>query len=86
MKKITAFIGSARRKGTYLAIQEFEKNLKKFDDIVFEYVFLNEYKLEFCSGCKLCFDKGEQFCPHNDDRDLLITKLGSSLFRVGSKV
>jgi hypothetical protein len=29
MKKITAFIGSARKKATYQAIQEFEKNLKQ---------------------------------------------------------
>ncbi|MBP8717472.1 MAG: flavodoxin family protein [Candidatus Atribacteria bacterium] len=75
MKKITAFIGSARKKGTYLAVQEFEKNLKKYGDIDFEYVFLSDYNLEFCSGCKLCFDKGEQFCPYNDDRNVLIAKL-----------
>jgi len=78
MKKITALIGSARKKGTYLAVQEFEKNLKKFGDIAFEYVFLNDYNLEFCSGCKLCFDKGEQFCPYNDDRNVLIAKLEES--------
>jgi len=63
MKKITAFIGSARKKGTYLAVQEFEKNLKKYRDIDFEYVFLNDYNLEFCSGCKLCFDKVSNSVP-----------------------
>jgi multimeric flavodoxin WrbA len=36
---------------------------------------LSDYNLKFCSGCKLCFDKGEQFCPHNDDRDAIIAKL-----------
>ncbi|NLZ52444.1 MAG: flavodoxin family protein [Thermoanaerobacteraceae bacterium] len=78
MKKITAFIGSARKKGTYLAVQEFENNLKKLEDIVFEYVFLSDYNLEFCRGCKLCFDQGEQFCPYTDDRDELIAKLEES--------
>jgi NAD(P)H-dependent FMN reductase len=78
MKKVTAFIGSARKKGTYLAVQEFENNLKKHGDIDFEYVFLNDYNLEFCRGCKLCFDKGEQFCPHNDDRNVLIEKMVKS--------
>ena len=78
MKKITAFIGSARKKGTYLAVQEFEKYLRKYRDIDFEYVFLNDYNLELCSGCKLCFDKGEQFCPYNDDRNVLIAKLEES--------
>jgi hypothetical protein len=42
MKKITAFIGSARKKATYLAVQEFEKGLKKLGDIAFEYIFLHE--------------------------------------------
>jgi len=78
MKKITAFIGSARKKTTYQAIYEFEKNLKQYDEFEFEYVFLNEYHLEFCQGCKLCFDKGEQFCPLKDDRDVLFEKLDSS--------
>lgn len=78
MKKITAFIGSARKKGTYQAIQEFEKNLKQYDKIEFEYVFLSEYHLEFCQGCKLCFDKGEEFCPLKDDRDILLEKLEHS--------
>ncbi len=39
MKKITAFIGSARKKTTYQAIQEFEKYLKQYDEFNFEYVF-----------------------------------------------
>lgn len=75
MKKVTAFIGSARKKATYQAVQEYEKNLKQYGDINFEYVFLSDYRLEFCQGCKLCFDKGEGFCPLKDDRDLLLEKL-----------
>lgn len=78
MKKVTAFIGSARKKSTYLAVQEFEKNLRKAGDIDFEYVFLSDHNLEFCRGCKLCFDKGEQFCPYIDDRNVLIEKLERS--------
>lgn len=75
MKKVTAFIGSARKKTTYQVVQEFEKNLKQYGDIDFEYVFLSDYHLEFCQGCKVCFDKGEQFCPLKDDRDVLLQKL-----------
>jgi multimeric flavodoxin WrbA len=78
MKKITAFIGSARKKTTYEAIQEFERNLKQYGEIDFEYVFLSEYHLEFCKGCKLCFDKGEEFCPLKDDRDVLLEKMENS--------
>lgn len=78
MKKVTAFIGSARKKATYEAVCEFEKNLKSFTEIDFEYVFLMDYNLHFCRGCKLCFDKGEEFCPMRDDRDLLIDKINHS--------
>jgi multimeric flavodoxin WrbA len=75
MKKVIAIIGSERKKTTYQAILEFEKKLKLYGDIDFEYAFLNDYNLEFCHGCKLCFDKGEQFCPIRDDRDVLLHKL-----------
>jgi len=78
MKKITAFIGSARKKATYLAVKEFERNIKQHEDIDFEYVFLSDYNLEFCRGCCLCFDKGEEFCPLKDDRDILLKKIENS--------
>ncbi|SES63892.1 Multimeric flavodoxin WrbA [Natronincola peptidivorans] len=75
MKKVTAFIGSQRKKATYQAVQEMEKNLKQYEAMDFEYVFLNDYELQFCRGCKTCFDKGEKFCPLKDDRDMLLEKM-----------
>lgn len=75
MKKVTAFIGSARKKATFRAVKEFEQNLKRRGEVEFEYVFLEDYNLGFCRGCKLCFDKGEQFCPLKDDRDVLLQKM-----------
>lgn len=78
MKKVTAFIGSARKQATYEAVREFEENLKSYTEIDFEYVFLKDYRLEFCGGCKLCFDKGEELCPIRDDRDVLIDKINQS--------
>lgn len=78
MKKVTAIIGTQTKKNTYYAVQEFEKNLKQNGEIDFEYVFLSDYNLEFCRGCKICFDKGEEFCPIKDDRDVLLGKLEHS--------
>lgn len=75
MKKVTAIIGSARKKATYLAVQEFEKCLREYEDIDFEYVFLSDYDLKFCLGCCQCFDKGEGFCPLKDDRDVLLARI-----------
>lgn len=78
MKKVIAIIGSAQKKATYEAVQEFERNLRSYMDINFEYIYLKDYRLEFCRGCKMCFDKGEEFCPLHDDRDLLIDKMSHS--------
>jgi multimeric flavodoxin WrbA len=78
MKKVTVFLGSPRKQATYRAVQEFEKELKSYGEVDFEYVFVKDYHLEYCRGCKLCFDKGEEYCPSKDDRDLLIEKMDSS--------
>ncbi|MHB9142375.1 MAG: flavodoxin family protein [Paludibacter sp.] len=78
MKKVTVFIGSPRKQATYQAVQEFEKNVKSYAEIDFEYVFLKDYHLEYCTGCKSCFIKGEEHCPSKDDRDLLLEKIQNS--------
>jgi len=78
MKKVTAVIATQSRKNTYRAVQEFEKGLRRLGELDFEYVFLSDYRLEFCRGCKVCFDRGEELCPLKDDRDLLIEKLERS--------
>lgn len=78
MKKVTVFIGSPRKQATYQAVQEFEKNLRSYGEIDFDYVFLKDYHLEYCSGCCLCFEKGEEYCPLKDDRDILLEKLNGS--------
>ena len=78
MKKVTAFIGSARKKATNQAVQEFEKDLKKYGEIDFEYVFLHDHNLEFCRGCLTCLSYGEELCPLHDDRDILLEKMAHS--------
>ncbi|MGE5553728.1 MAG: flavodoxin family protein [Betaproteobacteria bacterium] len=77
-KKVTVFIGSPVKRATYQAVQEFEMNLKSCAEIDFEYVLLKDYHLEYCKGCCLCFEKGEEYCPAKDDRDLLLEKMSHS--------
>jgi NAD(P)H-dependent FMN reductase len=31
-----------------------------------------------CRGCKVCFERGEEFCPLKDDRDALLEKMAAS--------
>jgi len=78
MKRITAFVGSARKKLTYEAVGRFLDQLEQLGDVESEVVMLSDYRLETCRGCKLCFEKGEESCPLNDDRDLLIGKMNVS--------
>lgn len=76
MKSVTAFVGSARKHGvTYRATRQFLDNLQSFGDVRSEVVFLSEYAVGLCRGCKACFIRGEEFCPLHDDRDVLIQKM-----------
>ena len=75
VKKITAFVGSARRKHTYDAVVQFVSNLQAMGEIETEIVRLSDYQLQTCRGCKLCCDKGEEYCPLKDDRDVLLEKM-----------
>lgn len=76
--KVTAFIGSARKKHTYYASEKLCQNLQSLGDLEYELVRLSDFNLKTCKGCKLCTDKGEELCPLNDDRDKLIEKIRNS--------
>jgi multimeric flavodoxin WrbA len=76
--KVTAFVGSARKKHTYNATEKLLQNLTSLGNIEYEIVRLIDYNLEICKGCIVCFNKGEEFCPLKDDRDKLIEKINNS--------
>lgn len=76
--KVTALIGSARKKHTYNATLQFLKNLQSLGNVDYEIVMLSDYNLKTCRGCCVCFNKGEEFCPLKDDRDKLIKKIINS--------
>ena len=78
MKKVTAFVGSARKRHTYGAAAQFLSNLQSMGEVEVEIVRLSDYRIEACRGCKVCFEKGEVHCPLKDDRDLLIEKMMAS--------
>ncbi len=78
MKKITAFVGSARKQHTHHAVLQLFTNLRAMGDIECEIIALSDYYLGTCRGCKLCFDISEELCPFQDDRDALIAKIMAS--------
>jgi multimeric flavodoxin WrbA len=78
MKKVTAFVGSSRKRNTYRAAEQYLNNLKAMGDFETEIVVLSDYQLGICRGCQMCFNKGEEFCPLKDDRDVLFAKMMAS--------
>jgi multimeric flavodoxin WrbA len=78
VKKVVAFVGSARKKHTYEAVQEFFGELEELGGVECETVMLAEQDLLICRGCKLCLDRGEELCPLGDDRDPLIEKMAEA--------
>lgn len=78
MKKVTAFVGSAHKGNTHKAVVQFLNNLQALGEVEYEIVTLSNYKLGFCRGCRVCFDKGEEFCPLKDDRNVLMAKIEAS--------
>jgi multimeric flavodoxin WrbA len=76
--KVTAFVGSARKKHTYHAAKQFLEELQSFGNVEYEIVCLSDYDLKICKGCKLCLDREENLCPLADDRDRLIEKMMNS--------
>jgi len=78
MKKVIAFVGSARKRLTHYAVCQLLDNLHSLGELETEIIALNSHRLETCRGCKVCFEKGEEFCPLKDDRDVFIEKLMAS--------
>jgi multimeric flavodoxin WrbA len=78
MKRVTAFVGSARKKNTHNAVKQFLSSLQALDDVEYEIVTLSDYTLKACQGCEVCIWKGEEFCPLKDDLDVLMAKIMAS--------
>ncbi len=73
MRSVIAFVGSGRKHGvTYRATRRFLDNIETSGDVRSDLVFLSDYRVGLCRGCKACFGRGEAFCPLHDDRDALI--------------
>ncbi|MFZ6026987.1 MAG: flavodoxin family protein [Chloroflexota bacterium] len=75
MKKVVAFVASARKKGTDYAVRQLVCKLEALGDVVGEIVPLSGYRIETCRGCQVCFARGEALCPLQDDRDALVEKM-----------
>lgn len=75
--RVLAVMGSPRKKGnTFQAVERVRDILLRLNkNLDFEYLFLEDCRLEMCKGCFACFAKGENKCPLKDDRDHVYSKM-----------
>ncbi len=70
--KFLIIISSGRKKGNTskvasLLIKRIERLAAEEEQIQIEKLFLTDYDLKHCIGCRNCMDRGEEKCPLDDD-------------------
>lgn len=71
--KILVLLGSHRRNGNTdhlvkLVMEHVSRQAEQAGvGLDVETVYLGQRNLKYCRGCRICYDRGEQFCPVKDD-------------------
>ena len=82
--KILACVGSYRKNGnTNRAVgmildQLSELAAQNNDTVETEIVYLGHEEIRMCRGCRVCFDKGETYCPHKDGLQAIVGKMSEA--------
>lgn len=83
--KVVALIGSQRKNGnTARIVQIIEARMRALVaarqavSIEFETIFLSDYDIRPCRGCRACFDRGEDRCPLKDDIPRIRAKMDAA--------
>ena len=82
--KILSIIGSGRKNGhTSKIISLLKEDIEKLsiennESILFETIFLSDYQIDHCRGCRACMDYGKDKCPIEDDLPLIKAKMNES--------
>lgn len=67
-------MGSPRKIDSLNVCKQIEERIGT-DNVNYEYIFLNDYKIQDCRGCGLCFKKSEKLCPCKDELSIIREKL-----------
>lgn len=79
--KLLIVLGSNRKNGntdflTRLVAEHLHKIAQRSGvELELETIYLAQYQIGFCRGCRACFDLGEEKCPVKDDVPLLKVKM-----------
>ncbi len=75
---VVAVLGSPHAGNTEELTRTFERELTSLGDVDFHYIRLRESDLRPCRGCFLCFVRGEDACPLDDDHDDILCRLDAA--------
>lgn len=64
--KILVIHGSMRKGNTYKLTQAVIEKLMLNKDVHLKEISVSELNLPFCMSCHVCFEKGEERCPHRN--------------------
>jgi multimeric flavodoxin WrbA len=79
--KILFLIGSYRRNGntdqlTGLIREHLQQEADQSQTpLEIETIYLGQQKIGFCQGCRICYDRGGEFCPMKDDIHVIKAKM-----------
>lgn len=75
-KTVAILVGSPQKRGaTFRAAEKFASHLEALGDVKTKILWLGDYEIGTCRGCKVCVTRGEDKCPLKDDRDLAIGEM-----------
>ena len=81
MMKVLALVSSFRKNGNTSNIVKLvgqglqDEASRQGIRLEFETIYLGHMNIQICRGCRVCFDRGEQFCPLKDDIKLITAKM-----------
>lgn len=76
IKKILVISGSARKKGDgYKMTESIRKEFRDDNLYNWEYLYLNDYEIKGCIGCRMCNKSSEEKCPFKDDLLSIVSKM-----------
>jgi multimeric flavodoxin WrbA len=76
MKKIMVLSGSARKNGNSMKVVDaIKEQFGAEDEFEWEYIYLYDYQIRGCIGCKVCRRKEGRACPFKDDVPKIMEKL-----------
>lgn len=82
--KVTFICGSNRKNGNTDAILGMLADsltamaTARQKSVETEIIHLGSRQIEFCAGCRACFERGESYCPRKDDVASIVAKMQAS--------